>query len=96
MKFMNFDKEQEIGIKKIDSQHKQIINSLNHLYNIKNRDKKEILESLSQLIDQMKIHFESEEELMKQNKFINYISHKLEHDRALSKYQDYYNLLKLS
>ena len=44
----------------------------------------------------MKIHFDSEETLMKKNKFINFISHKLEHDRALSKYQDYYNMLKSS
>ena len=96
MKFMNFEKDQEIGIKKIDIQHKEIINSLNHLYKIKNHKKTEILEYLSRLLGQMKIHFDSEESIMKENKFVNFISHKLEHDRALSKYQNYYNFLKSS
>lgn len=96
MRFMNFEKTQEIGIKEIDYQHKQIINSLNHLYQIQNHEKREILESMSKLLGQLKVHFDSEEDLMIENKFINYISHKLEHDRALSKYQDYYNTLKMS
>ena len=96
MRFMNFDKEQEIGIKEIDNQHKQIINSLNHLYKIQNHEKKEILDSMSKLLGQLKVHFDSEEDLMRENKFVNYISHKLEHDRALNKYQDYFNTLKKS
>ena len=93
---MNFDKDHEIGIREIDHQHKQIINSLNHLYKIKSHEKKEILESMSELLRQLKVHFDSEEDLMKENKFINYISHKLEHDRALNKYQSYYNSYKKS
>ena len=42
----------------------------------------------------MKTHFESEETFMKEKKIVQYISHKLEHDRALNKYSDYYHTLK--
>ena len=31
---------------------------------------------------------------MKENKVIHFISHKLEHDRALAKYQNFYNNVK--
>jgi len=96
MRLMNYGKEQELGIRKLDDQHKEIINTVNHLYEIKDHGKNEILESFNALIGQLKIHFDSEENLMKEKKVIHFISHKLEHDRALSKYADYYNLYKSS
>ena len=94
MKLMSFGKDQKIGIKKIDNQHKEIINSINHLYRIKDSAKDEILISFDKLIDQLKIHFDVEENIMKENKVIHFISHKLEHDRALAKYQNFYNNVK--
>lgn len=94
MSLLQFGKEQEIGIKVFDEQHEQIINTINHLYKIKDHKKKEILKSFSSLISQMKTHFKSEESFMKEKKIIQYISHKLEHDRALNKYSDYYQTLK--
>ena len=94
MKLMSFGKEQKIGIQKIDTQHKEIVDTINHLYEIKDNDESEILDSFDLLIDQLKNHFESEETLMKDNHVVNYISHKLEHDRALAKYQDYYSSVK--
>lgn len=95
MKLMSFGKEQKIGIKNIDNQHKEIVTTINHLYEIRNEGKAEILKSFDSLIGQLKVHFNSEETLMKENKFLHFISHKLEHDRALDKYQTYYNNIKL-
>lgn len=94
MSLLKFGKEQKIGIKLFDDQHKQIIDTANHLFKIKDNKKAEILESFGSLIAQMKTHFESEESFMKEHKIIQYISHKLEHDRALNKYSDYYRTLK--
>lgn len=94
MSLLKFGKEQKIGIKLFDDQHKQIIDTANHLFKIKDHKKEEILETFASLIAQMKTHFESEESFMKENKIIQYISHKLEHDRALNKYSDYYRTLK--
>jgi hemerythrin len=94
MKLMQFRKELKIGIQIIDDQHENIIQTVNHIYDIKNHEKQEILESFSKLIAQLKDHFEIEENLMNENKVIHSISHKLEHDRAFRKYSDYYNVIK--
>lgn len=94
MSLLKFGKEQKIGIKLFDDQHKQIIDTANHLFKIKDHKKEEILEYFSSLISQMKTHFESEEAFMKEKKIVQYISHKLEHDRALNKYSDYLQTLK--
>ena len=94
MKLMHFGEDQKIGIQKIDVQHEEIIETVNHIYEIKDHEKQEILELFTQLLKQLKFHFESEENLMKDNKVVHYISHKLEHDRALLKYSDYCSLYK--
>jgi hemerythrin len=94
MKLIDLGKEQEIGIQLIDAQHREIVNTINHLYEIKDHEKKEILETFDSLVEKLKIHFDSEENLMKENNVVRFISHKLEHDRAYSKYADYYNHIK--
>lgn len=94
MTFIKFGKDQKIGIKEFDDQHKEIIETVNHLFEIKDHAKKEILESFNSFITQLKEHFISEEAFMKEHKIVQFISHKLEHDRALSKYSDYYQTLK--
>lgn len=90
MSLMEFGNEKKIGIQKIDNEHKEIIENINHLYEIKDSEKKEILKSYNSLLEKFKKHFNSEEEYMKKHKSINYISHKLEHDRAYNKYLSYY------
>lgn len=94
MTFIKFGKDQKIGIKEFDNQHKEIIDTINHLFKIKDHAKNEILESFNSLITQLKEHFNSEETFMKECKTVHFISHKLEHDRALSKYSDYYRTFK--
>jgi len=96
MILMKFDKAQEIGIRQIDIQHKAIIDNVNHIYKIKDKEKSEVVESFNALVEKLKEHFEHEEKLMKENKVVNFISHKLEHDRALSKYSNYFNTFKSS
>jgi hemerythrin len=93
---MEFGSEQKIGIKKIDNEHKEIIENVNHLYDIKNHEKHEILQSYDSLLEKLKKHFNSEETFMKEHKSVNYISHKLEHDRAYKKYLSYYLAFKSS
>lgn len=94
MKLMDFGGDHKIGLKKIDEQHADICETLNYIYDIKDHDKKEILEAFDQLLSKLKYHFETEENLMKENKVVHFISHKLEHDRAFLKYSDYYGLFK--
>ncbi len=94
MDFIKFEKKHILGITEIDEQHKEIYETVNHLFEIQKGEKKEILENYQSLLQKLKIHFETEENLMKKNKVVEFISHKLEHDRALSKYSEYYKILK--
>lgn len=96
MTLIKFGKEQKIGIKEFDDQHKDIIDLVNQLYSIKDHEKKEILESLNILLEKLRFHFDREERFMKDHHVVQYISHKLEHDRALAKFADYYRGLKSS
>lgn len=91
---LKFGKEQKLGIKEIDIQHEGIYNTVNHLYKIKKDNPRGILKTFEELLDQLKKHFDTEEKFMKDHKTIFYISHKLEHDRALNKYSNYYKDLK--
>ena len=96
MTLIKFGKEQKIGIKEFDDQHKEIIDSVNLLYDHKDHEKKEILESLNTILEKLKYHFDREESFMKEHHVSQFISHKLEHDRALSRFSEYYRGLKSS
>lgn len=90
MALMKFGNEQKIGIQAIDDEHKAIFDNVNYLFDIKDHEKNEILESYDSLLEKLKKHFNTEEMFMKENNSMNYISHKLEHDRAYKKYLNYY------
>ncbi len=94
MAFINFTKDHLIGIKEIDNQHKSIYKTVNHLYNIQHNNKAEVIEIFQTLLEQLKTHFETEENFMKENKIVQFISHKLEHDRAFIKYSSYFKKYK--
>lgn len=94
MDFIKFESKHVLGIEEIDNQHKKIYESVNKLFEMQNSTKVEIIDIYQNLLKEFKIHFETEESLMKKNKVVEFISHKLEHDRALQKYSDYLKTLK--
>lgn len=94
MTFIKWEKKFDLGIDNFDNQHKEIIELVNQLYEKKEGNKSEILKLFKSLLSKMDEHFKDEETLMKEKKIVQFISHKLEHDRALLKYSDYY--IKLS
>ena len=94
MDFIKFESKHVLGIEEIDNQHKKIYESVNKLFEMQNSTKVEIIDIYQNLLEEFKIHFETEESLMKKNKVVEFISHKLEHDRALQKYSDYLKTLK--
>ncbi|MBK7106070.1 MAG: hypothetical protein IPH62_12380 [Ignavibacteriae bacterium] len=71
MEFLKFEKKHVLGIQEIDVQHKEIYESVNHLYEILNGDKKEIIENYQSLLQKLKVHFETEENLMKKIKWLS-------------------------
>lgn len=75
-----------LNVDKIDCQHKSIAGILNSMYdNLGKDDKKKEVELSEQLVKEIRIHFDTEEELMKRYSYVNFFSHKLEHDRYYNK-----------
>ncbi len=94
MEFIKFEQKHNLGIKEIDNQHKEIYNSLNHLYEIHQKNKKEVLNEFESLLQLLKIHFQTEENFMKRHKAVEFITHKLEHERFIEKYFIYFKNFK--
>jgi hemerythrin len=79
---MEFEKDHYVDVEIIDEQHKVIADQINSIYkSILVLDKKSVLIKLKSLLEKLEIHFETEERLMKETRFLGYFSHKLEHDR---------------
>ena len=70
----------------IDKDHKKMVDDTNKLHALVISNKKERANKLFlKIVDDLKIHFETEERLMNESKIPLYISHKLEHDRFFNK-----------
>lgn len=95
MSFIDWSEDENIKIKIIDEQHKSIAMLLNELHETlgSNRDflEKNLVE---RLVKKLRDHFDTEENLMKENKFPYFISHKMEHDRFYNKIQNFYSGLE--
>lgn len=94
MSFIEFESRHILGIPEVDNQHKEIYNLVNLLYNSRNKRNDDYLPIFENLLKALKEHFDFEENLIKQQKLKNYISHKLEHDRAYKKYYEAYKGIK--
>ena len=89
MNFIQWSDELIVNVPVIDQQHKNMAEILNALYQTLgsgNEMKAKLL--MKDLVEDVKIHFETEEDLMKNNKYLNFFSHKLEHDRFVKKAEE--------
>ena len=94
-KFIEWSDENNCNVKVIDDQHKELVELLNELYQHLGDSYNWRVESLvKRLIEHLREHFDTEEDLMKSNQYQSYISHKLEHDRHFKKVLDYQTALK--
>lgn len=90
MKFIELTDNEILNIKQIDSQHKQIAETLNKLHDeLGAKFEGESQRLLADLKNILREHFDTEENLMKEYKYVNFFSHKLEHDRFYNKVNDY-------
>jgi len=74
-----------VRIKLIDDQHKELFRLVNDMYNHVNEDDEEAERAyfqsvIRQVVDYVKIHFATEEKIMKKAKFQGYLGHKKVHD----------------
>lgn len=81
MAVINWDEKYSVGVSEMDSQHKQLINIINELYDAMNAQKtSDVLGNiLNKLIGYTKSHFSSEEKYMEQYGYPDLASQKREH-----------------
>jgi len=78
-----WDPSLETGYIRIDNQHKDLITALNNIIKAsqQGKGKEEIITTVAFLTDYTVMHFSTEEMLMQQFKYPDYLPHKSEHDK---------------
>jgi hemerythrin len=75
------------GIEEVDEQHKKLIMKINDLINSMGKGqvkgKETVLDTFAFLEDYVYVHFKMEENYMNQSKYLDYMSHKEEHDELI-------------
>ncbi len=87
MAFFTWDEKYSVGIKMIDSQHKQLFELISRFYEAicQKEAKRGMSEALQGLVDYTKTHFMTEEAYMLKYDYPLYKGHKLEHDIFIEK-----------
>ena len=78
--------ELELGVGKIDNQHKELINLINKVLDACNlgKGKETVGQALNFVMSYTVDHFKSEEDLMQKNNYPTYLKHKSIHDTFIS------------
>ncbi len=87
MAFFTWDQKYSVGVRELDTQHKQLINILNELYEAMQaqKDKAVIGKIISELASYTKIHFSTEEKYMEKYNYSDLASQKREHEKFIEK-----------
>ncbi|OPZ93967.1 MAG: Bacteriohemerythrin [Firmicutes bacterium ADurb.Bin419] len=80
----------EIGIDKIDSQHKELFRKINNLLEActTQKGKEEVINTMGFLGDYIVVHFNDEEKLQKDSEYPSYTEHKAAHEQFKKDYKN--------
>ena len=80
-----------VKVKEIDEQHKELISTMNHLYDViyHNKKDKSLKSILAELVNYAELHFETEEKYFEQFAYELSEEHKKEHDDFRTKIGDF-------
>lgn len=83
MALAEWKREYSVNVQSIDSQHQQLFEIINELYNaMRAGNVAEVVPAiLRRLVDYCRTHFADEENLMLRAKYPDYLRHKTEHDK---------------
>jgi hemerythrin len=83
--FFKWSPEYNVNIKVIDSQHQELVNIINRLFNaISMREGDKVIASiLDALMSYTKTHFALEERLLQQANYADFVAHKQEHAKLI-------------
>lgn len=98
MALMEWNSELDVGVQKMNDEHKDILDVMNQLYDAKQAGKSgpyivKIVEELGRITSD---HFASEEAYMESINYPELTSHKLIHKSLLEKYTQHYEEIKRS
>lgn len=87
MATIEWDPDLSVGIDKIDAQHVQLIETLQHLEKAirTGKDADIIEDTIVNLFNYAKVHFATEEELLRKHKYPEEKLHELEHSKFITK-----------
>ncbi len=92
MKFMPWKKDYSVHVTIIDKQHRHLNEIINQLYDETYKNNySEVKKLIKSFMKDLKEHFDTEEELMTSHNDPTYFSHKLEHDRVIRKYTNFFD-----
>jgi len=88
--FCSWDEGCQVGIQKLDDQHKGLFFTLNKLYDIlmSHGDSTLVDKELTNLMRQTRAHFETEEKFMLEHGYPGYQMHKVMHELLLQQLED--------
>jgi len=91
MALFSWTDEYSVRIPQIDAQHKKLVGLINVLHEAmaSGKGKEALAKILAELVDYTKVHFRLEEQLMQQRGYLDYLTHKAEHDRFIMQIQDF-------
>ena len=91
MDFIQWNESVILNVPIMDEQHKNMADLTNQLHDLLETNKKaQINKIFKSILDDMLVHFETEDKLMKESKLPLFFSHKLEHERFHNKLNKIY------
>ena len=87
MKSFDWDDKYDVGVRRFNEQHMQLLKILNDVYIAMNdkQDKYAIAQILNDLLKYAKEHLTEEEACLKANKYPDFINHKKLHENFINK-----------
>ena len=85
--YVQWKEEYSVGIESIDLQHKKLLGLINSLQTAINYKTGEAFEreALDELVDYTKTHFKFEEDMMEQNGYPDFTTHRAEHELLIAR-----------
>lgn len=85
---ISWNKNLEIGVQVVDSQHKALVDKLNEFFEscIQMKAKEELMDMIKFLENYVVFHFKTEEDIMQRKKFPGYLKHKAMHDDFIKEF----------
>ncbi len=92
MALMAWDESYSVNVREIDSQHRRLVRLLNELHEAMKfgRSRDGLGEIFHEVVEYAKYHFATEERLMREARFPDYLLHRAVHEDVISRLADFH------